>query len=194
MIAFVLGNGRSRLALDPALLAASGSVYGCNALYREFAPQVLVATDRPIATAIQSSGYALRHRFYTRKPLAGQGALTVPECYYGFSSGPIAVGLAAADGHRRVYLVGFDLGGLPGQLFNNVYADTEFYKTTGAPATYAGNWQRQLITVARDFPGTQFIRVVGNNTAAWSEFDLATNCSHVTLEQLQTRINNPKDL
>ncbi len=72
--AFVLGNGRSREPIDLAQLKTQGPVYGCNALYRTFTPDVLIATDRPIATAIQDSGYAKKHRFYTRKPLPESGA------------------------------------------------------------------------------------------------------------------------
>ena len=57
--AFVLGNGVSRQHLSLAQLQRRGKIYGCNALYREFEPDVLVATDRPIATAIQESGYEI---------------------------------------------------------------------------------------------------------------------------------------
>jgi hypothetical protein len=45
----------------------------------------------------------------------------------GFSSGPNAVGLACRDGYETIYMLGFDLGTTNGE-FNNVYADTEFYK------------------------------------------------------------------
>ncbi len=56
--AFVLGNGRSRQAVDLLTLKQHGPIYACNAIYREFTPDVLVATDMPIATVIQESGYA----------------------------------------------------------------------------------------------------------------------------------------
>jgi hypothetical protein len=85
--AFVLGNGISRRDISPAVLALHGRVYGCNALYREHVPDVLVATDRPIAEHIQQSGYSQQHRFHTRKPLPGLGAREIPRPYYGFSSG-----------------------------------------------------------------------------------------------------------
>ena len=67
--AFVLGNGVSRLAIDLNQLKTCGKIYGCNALYREFTPDVLISTDKGIAHAIQNSGYAEKHRMYTRKPL-----------------------------------------------------------------------------------------------------------------------------
>lgn len=192
--AFVLGNGRSRLGLDLAQLNQRGAVYGCNALYREFTPTVLVATDRPISETIQHSGYAAQHRFYTRKPIPGLGALTVPQQYFGFSSGPLATAIAAQDGHDTVYLVGFDMGALPGERFNNVYADTEFYKKSTARPTYTGNWVRQLCHIARDFPGVRFVRVAGETTAVIPQFNDISNWYHLGLAQLQERLNNPKDL
>ena len=41
--AFVLGNGVSRKEIDLESLRKWGKTYGCNALYRDFAPDVLVA-------------------------------------------------------------------------------------------------------------------------------------------------------
>jgi hypothetical protein len=108
--AFVLGNGVSRLEVDLDVLKREGKVYGCNALYRTFTPDVLVSTDTPIATAIQQSGYPVQNRMYTRKPIAGLGAHRVPQTYFGYSSGPIAAALAAMDQNIAVYLVGFDMG------------------------------------------------------------------------------------
>jgi hypothetical protein len=104
--AFVLGNGRSRQDLDLALIAAAGPIYGCNALYRDYIPTTLVATDRPIAEHIQSLGIARQTKFYTRKPQPGTGAFRVPQKYFGFSSGPIAVALAAQD-RRPHHLCGY---------------------------------------------------------------------------------------
>ena len=43
--AFVIGNGQSRLQIDLNNLRSKGTIYGCNALYRDFIPDVLVATD-----------------------------------------------------------------------------------------------------------------------------------------------------
>ena len=56
--AFVLGNGVSRQGIDLDLLKSLGTVYGCNAIYREFVPDVLISTDVPISEAIQRTGYA----------------------------------------------------------------------------------------------------------------------------------------
>lgn len=192
--AFVLGNGRSRLAANLHDLRPRGMIYGCNALYREFAPDVLVSTDRPISERIQEEGYALTNRMYTRKPLAGRGALRVPQDYYGFSSGPIAVAQAVLDGNCVIYMLGFDLGALPNDRFNNVYADTEFYKRSTAKPTFTGNWVRQTTQIMKTFSNTRFVRVMGDTTAAITEFANAHNHCSMPMVEFLDRINNLKDL
>lgn len=193
--ALVLGNGRSRLAFDLGQLARCGDIYGCNALYREFVPKVLVATDRPIATAIQNSGYSAQYRFHTRKPIPGQGAQPIPQKYFGFSSGPVALALAAQDGHDRIYLLGFDMAALPGERFNNVYADSEFYKKSSGRPTYTGNWIRQLCQVARDFPRIKFIRILGDTTANIAQFQGLTNWFDLDAATFQQQLNTaPGDI
>ena len=192
--AFVLGNGVSRLKVDLTTLKQEGKVYGCNALYRTFAPDVLVSTDTPIATAIQQSGYAEKHRMYTRKPIAGLGAHRVPQPYFGYSSGPIAAALAAQDQNIAVYLVGFDMGPVGHNQFNNVYADTEFYKKSSARPTFSGNWARQLVQVMKDFPKTNFFRVKGATTAEILEFNGVPNLVTMPMQDFLNRLNNTKDL
>jgi hypothetical protein len=191
--AIVLGNGQSRQSILPESLKTHGTVYACNAIYREFTPDVLIATDLPISMAIQESGYALRNRFYTRKPMEGLGAQRLSKEYYGFSSGPNAVGRACLDGYTRIYMLGFDLGTSNGQ-FNNIYADTEFYKKSSNPPTYSGNWTRQLKTIAKDFPKCSFFRIQGDTTAEISDLRNIKNLAHMTMADFLNRINNTKEL
>ena len=192
--AFVLGNGVSRQNISLSQLQSHGKIYGCNALYREFAPDVLIATDTPIATKIQESGYAKKNRFYTRRPIEGLGASMVPVQYHGYSSGPIAVSLACLDNNVTVYLLGFDMGPTENNKFNNIYADTEFYKLSTATPTFTGNWVKQLCRVVTDYPQTQFIRVVGPTTADIAELDVLPNLENKDLTTFLTSINNKKDL
>lgn len=193
-IAFVIGNGISRRPIPLPTLKTLGKVYGCNALYREFTPDVLVSTDRPISTYIQESGYSAKNKFYTRRPIDGLGAYRVPTDYFGFSSGPIATGIAAQAQHRRIYLVGFDMGPDTNQKFNNMYAGTDFYKAINSTPTYTGNWVKQIIRVITDYPHTRFFRVCGPTTARITELDALKNLEHLDLNVLLDRINNQKDL
>ena len=93
-----------------------------------------------------------------------------------------------------VYLLGFDMGPTESGRFNNVYADTEFYKKTEALPTFTGNWVRQILTVVRDHPGQRFIRVHGTTTADIEEFDGVVNLEKLHFDHFMVRINTPKDL
>lgn len=191
-IAFVLGNGESRQNINPAELSRHGAVYGCNALYRTFSPDVLVATDHGIAREIQESGYSSQHRFYTRRPLKDSKANTLPSSYFGYSSGPAATGIACDDGCHCVYLLGFDLGPSTAGRFNNVYAGTPHYKPQGADPTFAGNWQRQLVGLMDKFYQVQFYRVMGAESAVVQEFVMRKNYQAVTLSDFVQRLNTTK--
>jgi hypothetical protein len=186
--AFVLGNGISRQQIDLNLLKTLGRVYGCNAIYREFEPDVLISTDAPISERIQHEGYSRNHTHYTRKPLPDTGAQRIAQQYFGYSSGPVAVGQAALDGARVVYLIGFDMGPTGTGRFNNCYADTEFYKKSSANPTFTGNWVRQLKQIARDFPKTSFFRVAGNTTAEIRDLQAVPNLAHVDIVTFQQRL------
>ena len=191
--AFVLGNGRSRQSVDLSQLKEHGPVYGCNAIYREFTPDVLVATDLPIATAIQESGYSLKHKFYTRRPQEGTGALRLPKKYFGFSSGPNALGLACDAGYARIYLLGFDLGTTNGQ-FNNLYADTQFYKKSVDPPTFAGNWVKQIAQICAEYPNREFVRVQGVESTFVPAFAELKNMRTMPLQDFQALLNTSKGL
>ena len=52
---FVLGNGPSRKNIDLSKL--NGTVIGCNAIYRDFTPDIICATDAGIMCDIIDSGY-----------------------------------------------------------------------------------------------------------------------------------------
>jgi hypothetical protein len=193
MAAFVLGNGISRQEVDVNQLMTLGPVYGCNALYRTHEVTALVATDHPISQAIQESGYSKRTRFYTRRPLPNLGAQQVPKEYFGYSSGPIAVGIAALDKNIKIYMIGFEMGP-DKEKFNNVYAGTEFYKPVGALPTYTGNWAKQIARIARDHPNYQFVRVKGKTTADIADFADVKNMYNLDIATFLERINNRKDL
>ena len=186
--AFVLGNGISRRGLSLEDLRRNGITYGCNALYREFKPDILVATDPGISGEIENSGYPLTHKFYTRKPTEGKGSLKI-EHHYGFSSGPIALKYAAVAGHQVVYLIGFDLSGKNG-LHNNVYSDTPHYKSSNDSETYYGNWVNQIQTIMTEHRNTLFVRLVDANGIIPYRWQMQPNYRTQLLDEFQTSINS----
>ena len=47
---FCVGNGESRRNVNLEVLRKFGKIYGCNAMYRDFTPDVLVAVDQVLYT------------------------------------------------------------------------------------------------------------------------------------------------
>jgi hypothetical protein len=189
--AFILGNGKSRLAVNLNKLMEVGTVFGCNGLYRDFTPHCLVATDRPIAEEIQNSGYAQKHRFHTRKPIESLGGKFLVKEYKGFSSGPNAAALALVDGHSDIYLIGMDLGTTNG-MFNNIYAGTQFYKKELDPPTFPGNWINQVVTLTKDFESRQFWRVEGPESAFVPQFNKIPNMRILSMDKFLEKVNTAR--
>jgi len=187
--AFVIGNGISRLKYNLHELKTYGKVYGCNALYRDFTPDVLVATDAPIASEIENSNYPQHNEFWTRSPTPNKFAKKIG-INFGYSSGPIAVSLAARNEHRPIYLIGFDFIGYMGKI-NNVYAGTSNYKSVDSKETYWGNWVTQNYVIMQDqFPQSKFIRCVDPGGFSPREFTLLPNYSEISYEEFIVNINN----
>ena len=80
---FVICNGESRKDIDLEQLKQYGKVYGCNALYRDFTPDALIAVDDRIVHKIYWSGYPLENQCYfrdwVRMPAHAFEMLTAPE-------------------------------------------------------------------------------------------------------------------
>ena len=179
MTAFVLGNGVSRKGINLHELRKYGRIYGCNALYREFDPDVLVSTDPAISKEIQNSGWPQKtgHTHWTRKPFSDSGSLKLPPDYKGMSSGPNALNLACRDkaNHQTIYLLGFDLGTIDGARFNNVYAGTECYKDINSGPTFGGNWFNQIMRIMNENPKKQFFRVVTQHSREYDKLKSIPN-------------------
>lgn len=162
--AFVLGNGRSRLAIDCSKLSLNGTVYGCNAVYREFDPDYLIAVDTKMVNEIVSTGYHENHQVWTNpnRGIHTKKNLNFFSPHKGWSSGPTALWFAASNGHLKIFILGFDFQGIDGK-FNNVYADTYNYKKSNEAATYYGNWVNQTQRIIEEFKHIKFTRVVEDN-------------------------------
>jgi len=63
---FLIGNGESRKGFDLNKLKPYGKVYGCNAIYRDFVPDVLVSVDHGIMHEIYHSGYCYDNETWFR--------------------------------------------------------------------------------------------------------------------------------
>ena len=63
---FCIGNGESRKGFDLETLRPHGKIYGCNAIYRDFMPDVLTAVDHGIMHEIYHAGVAQKIPCYFR--------------------------------------------------------------------------------------------------------------------------------
>jgi hypothetical protein len=63
---FCIGNGTSRKNFNLEKLRPYGKIYGCNAIYRTFTPDVLTAVDHGIMHEIYHSNYCEKNITYFR--------------------------------------------------------------------------------------------------------------------------------
>jgi hypothetical protein len=64
--AFIIGNGESRRNFDLNDIKGVAPIYGCNALYRDFSPDWLVAVDEGVIDEINSSNFPKESTLFPR--------------------------------------------------------------------------------------------------------------------------------
>jgi hypothetical protein len=193
---FVLGNGRSRLRYDLETLRRAGRIYGCNALYRDFAPDVLVAIDRRMIDEIVASGYSRDHCCYFAND--ERGLSVPPDCLVGEPgrtryAGPAAIRLAIRlEQPRRIFLIGFDIVDIE---WNNIYAGTpgyEDYRDIGKRIVETGKYVghnpatlSQLRDIFLEFPQIQFCKLMNSSRFRYPEWKGVRNLVYLTLDQIR---------
>lgn len=190
--AFVLGNGVSRKGIDLSVLQEQGTVYGCNALYREFEPDYLVAVDVKMVNEICKNQYQLTHEVWTNpnRSYAKLQGLNFFHPAKGWSSGPTALWLASQHEYDNIYILGFDYKGVDnGKKFNNLYANTMNYKRSHDSATFFGNWLRQTKSVIQEHPQTQYYRIIQPDNYCPEELNRFDNFKNVLREDFEKIFN-----
>lgn len=188
-ISFVLGNGTSRKSINPLDLKKHGTIYGCNALYREFTPDYLIAVDTKMIVEINKSQYQRTNQVWTNpnKAFSKFVGFNYFNPSKGWSSGPTALWMASNHGADEIYILGFDYQGL-GQSkdkINNIYADTHNYKKSNDKATYYGNWLKQTVATISKFSKKRYIRVIEENSFVPSELSKLSNLTHISTEEFK---------
>jgi len=190
--AFVLGNGTSRKDIIPEEIKPYGKIYGCNALYREFEPDFLIAVDVKMILEINKAGYQHTHEVWTN-PNKAYHAMKNINFFHpskGWSSGPTALWLASQHQYERVFILGFDYKGLDdGKKLNNIYADTRNYKKSTEGATFFGNWLRQTVSVVKERPNINFYRVITPDNYIPDELNKFDNLKHIYVEDFKKMFN-----
>lgn len=178
--AVVIGNGISRLDFNlrlclpwrettawgeqtewkPALNAVKKfNTYGCNALYRDYKVDFLVATGDEFLKEIATNEYSANNIVYASK----SNLTKYPEKFMyipqdpNWNAGAVAAYMAAFDGHKKVYMLGFD--GIDNSTdIYNVYAGTPSYPAK-TDTILEDFWMLSLANVMRTYSDTEFIRV-----------------------------------
>ena len=190
-IAFILGNGTTRLEINCKRLLDLGYVYGCNRIYEEFAPSVLVSTDKEMAREIQESGYSAKNLHYVRSncKVSKSGSNIIPEKYKGHSSGPAALGIASESTANYLYMIGMDLKGINSKI-NNIYAGTKNYRNKNDVATIFDNWITQVDNIMKNFKYKRYIHVNPFNNFVPDLWLKQDNYESMHLDDFQLMINN----
>jgi hypothetical protein len=188
-VAFVLGNGQSRLNLNLNVLKTQGTIYGCNALYREFAPDFLVAVDTKMVNEIIASGYHKNHSVWTNpnKGITSKSNINLFTPHKGWSSGPTALWMACQQKFSHIYVFGFDYQGIEGKV-NNVYADTFNYKKSQDAATFFGNWLSQTEKTVKEYKHINFFRVITPGQFIPDKLQGIANLQHITFDNFNQKI------
>lgn len=187
-VAFVLGNGTSRSKLNLNEIKTRGTVYGCNALYREFEPDYLVAVDTKMVNEIIATGWHKDHQVWTNpnKGITAKSHVNFFSPHKGWSSGPTALWMASQQGFSEIYIFGFDYQGVEGK-FNNVYADTFNYKKSQDAATFFGNWLSQTEKTIKEYKNIQFYRVINQGSFVPDKLQGIPNLQHITFEHFEQK-------
>lgn len=194
--ALIIGNGKSRLEFDLHELNAIYVTYGCNALYRDFMPDYLISHDMGIADEIVENNAHYKTKFYTQhgtkmdnRHKKGEPINFVIQDKWMGDSGTGALRLACMNGHKVIYMIGFDY--LDNNRFiDNVYAGTRHYQP--GPINNGGKfmltqWESRLRHLCDTYTDTQIIRINGNGYIPVCKKD---NFHNITVEQFKEIYKN----
>ena len=191
--AVVFGNGISRSTFNSdhvidhksGLLGADTlQTYACNAFYRDYTPDFLVVTDRRIADEIVKNKYT-NNITYARVDIT----LEFPKKFYLIphdvyaDAGTTALYLAAFDGHKRVYMLGFDGQDTSGHN-NNVYAGTAGYDPVKFNVSDE-KWVNNQLAVFNTYDDVDFVHVSETGRATIPEsWKYCTNLRRISYRDM----------
>jgi hypothetical protein len=200
--AFCVGNGESRRGFDIDQLASHGTVYGTNALFRDYTVDHLVCCDRRMAMETVSAGYTkpvyTREDWYSFFPYDNFNKLArLPweenekwTQSFHMGSGLHAVNLALHDACDILVLIGHDFWSV-NNLHNNIYKGTENYNAAQHDAVDPSFWIKQFVMFFSAYPDVQFV-FCQPNMHSWRRpvgWD-STTLPNVQYQELSSLIND----
>ena len=180
----VVGNGVSRKGLDLEAWKREYIVMvGCNNLYHDITPDILVSADWKMSAQIMTDlplypgMHIFRDRSFWRVRVGRMilVSLKLP----GWSSGGRALSFACSlCAPKKVHVIGYDLDWTPDGSYNNMYAGDEGYRETEDSPTCALNFISQFVSVVKDNPDIEFVRYIPCDDAVNQELDKLPNLTH----------------
>ena len=160
----VIGNGTSRKKID--LNRYVDTKIGCNAIFRDYHVDHLVCCDKRMVKQAISAG---KTPVYTRQKwlpdFDNQDVLGLPNLPYegnkrqddpfNWGSGPYAI-LLATTLCKYIKIIGFDLCGTNQGTTNNIYANTNGYKSLFDEAVDWSYWVYQISKIFEHNPDKKF--------------------------------------
>lgn len=187
-MAFVIGNGESRKPINLNFLREQGVIYGCNALYRDFYPDVLVSLDDAMTKEILDAKYEGCH-IYKGNNESKLGVFLVDQegnritLNKGWSSGATAAFLASSCVEfDDIYLLGFDV--YKTRFVDNVYKGTMNYVSANAKPINTVQFREQLGKVMKNAPYKHFIWVTDFGEKVW---DYVKNCDLMKIDDFKNK-------
>lgn len=169
LVAFVIGNSQVRKGYDLSILRGNGMIVGCNALYRDFDPDVLVAVDKPMYQEIKEN-YKGKATLVTLKDIqhdavaiVNDGAQIELKNRYWWDSGKLAFYMAyhLNPDVERIFLLGFDFWANPNRTtVDNCYSNTLNYKPSNRPPEHDPAWAMKWNEIRDRMEGVK-VYVVG---------------------------------
>ena len=168
--AYVIGNGPSRKNFNLELLHGQkggeggvrpvGQTYGCNLLFIEFNPTFLVCNNKFLCAEIAASKYCEDNIVYSnqRQITKHPGHFHLYPHFKPNNTGTLAAWLACADGHKEVYLLGFDFYETGTE--NIYYKQLPCYDFVAVVEDCNAKWTKQLVNLINLYNDVNFYRVV----------------------------------
>ena len=179
----VIGNGESRKNIDLEQFRNSHIFIGCNAIYRDYDVDHIVACDRFMAYEIQKRIKNKNTVIYTREPWDNLQPLPKGGDLITWGSGTYAIQLATELGFRNIVLIGFDLYSQD-NVVNNIYKGTENYAAT--EPIDPSYWIAHIGQIIHENPWVSFSLI---NSRLWTcpQEWKQSNVNVLTIEQIQVQ-------
>lgn len=183
---FLIGNGKSREIFDLERLRSKGTIIGCNALFREFNPDILVCIDAKMLKEVKQAEYGTKPEEHALIITPANRSYPVPNSLKWRTdrfntSGCFAMKMIdELMKPTKCYMIGMD--GFPGNMYDATpnYAANTLQNFSGVLSYY-------MQVLNSKVSQTVFINV--NTKDAWpTEAHETGKYKYITFEEFETTI------